>query len=188
MEGSKLGGPCNVPCLVALEMNPMLGGQWGSILLGGQWKVLSLVALGMFHVWLPLEGEGEISFSPLFTFYPIRFYLNLFAIDFKVLLYHGSKPLFHVFLSIFLTYKLQSCISKYQVFHTLITKLILIEDFFPFLEFMVSHMIMSYKPQAAQMNEKSPWELSLNLKLTQHPCDENPKTQEVRPHLKIECP
>jgi len=24
MEGSKLGGPWNVPCLVAIEMNPML--------------------------------------------------------------------------------------------------------------------------------------------------------------------
>jgi hypothetical protein len=31
---------------VALEMNLMLGGQWGSILLGGQWKVASLVAFG----------------------------------------------------------------------------------------------------------------------------------------------
>jgi hypothetical protein len=49
MKGSKLGDPWNVPCLVALEMNPMLGSQWGSILLGGQWKVPSLVALGMFH-------------------------------------------------------------------------------------------------------------------------------------------
>jgi hypothetical protein len=46
MEGSKLDGFWNVPCLVALEMNLMLGGQWGSILLGGQWKVASLVAFG----------------------------------------------------------------------------------------------------------------------------------------------
>ncbi len=106
MEGSKLGGPWNVPCLmafgmfhawwpltwiqclVALKMNLMLGGQWGSILFGGQWKVPSLVALGMFHAWVPLEGEGKTSFSPLSTFYLIRFYLNLFSIDFKELFYH----------------------------------------------------------------------------------------------------
>jgi len=55
MEGSKLGGPWKIPSLVALEMNPMLGNQWGSILLGDQWKVLILVALGMFYAWLPLE-------------------------------------------------------------------------------------------------------------------------------------
>jgi hypothetical protein len=36
---------------------------------GGLWKVPSLVVLGMFHVWLPLEGKGETSFSllPLLT-------------------------------------------------------------------------------------------------------------------------
>jgi hypothetical protein len=39
MEGSKLGGLWIVPCLVAFEMNPMLLGQWGNILLSGQWKV-----------------------------------------------------------------------------------------------------------------------------------------------------
>jgi hypothetical protein len=119
---SMFGGPWNVPCLmafgmfhawwplkriqclVALEMNPMLGGQWGSILFGGQWKVPSLVALGMFHAWVPLEGEGKTSFSPPSTFYPIRFYLNLFSIDFRELFYHYSRLLFHIFFS--LTYKL----------------------------------------------------------------------------------
>jgi hypothetical protein len=78
MEGSKFSGPWNVPYLVALEMNLMLGGQWGNILLGGQWKVLRLVAFGMFHVWLPLEAEGETSFSPPSTFHPKKIYLNLF--------------------------------------------------------------------------------------------------------------
>jgi len=29
----------------------------GIILFGGQWKVPSLVAIEMFHVWMPLEGE-----------------------------------------------------------------------------------------------------------------------------------
>jgi len=46
MEGSKFGGPRIVSCLVALEMNPMYGGQWGSILLSGQWKVPSLEVNG----------------------------------------------------------------------------------------------------------------------------------------------
>jgi hypothetical protein len=88
----------------------MLGGQRGSILFGGQWKVPSLVAFEMFHAWLLLEGEGEregeTSFSPPSIFHPIRFYINTFSIDFKVLLYHGSRPLLHVFLSFSLTYKL----------------------------------------------------------------------------------
>jgi hypothetical protein len=82
MEGSKLGGPWNVPCFVVLEMNPMFGGQWGSILFGGQSKVPSLAALGMFHASLPLEGEGEASFSPPSIFHAIKIYLNFFSIDF----------------------------------------------------------------------------------------------------------
>ncbi len=40
---------------------------------------------------------------------------------------------------------------------------------------MASHMATSYKPEAAQMNEKSVSESSLNLTLTQHPLDEDPK-------------
>jgi hypothetical protein len=51
--------------------------------------------------------------------------------------------------------------------------MILIEDFFLFLEFMALHMTTSYGPQVAQVNEKSSWESSLDLKLTQHPCDED---------------
>jgi hypothetical protein len=80
----------------------------GSILLSDQWTVPSLVAFGMFHAWLFLEGEGEgeASFSPPSTFYPIKFYLNLSFIDFRVLFYHGSRPLLRVFPSFCLTYKL----------------------------------------------------------------------------------
>jgi len=47
---------------VALERNPMLGGQWGIILFGGQWKVPSLVTLGrnpMGNVATPLLEECE---------------------------------------------------------------------------------------------------------------------------------
>jgi hypothetical protein len=55
LEGSKLGGQWGnillgghwkVPSLVAFEMNPMLGGQWGSILFSGHWKVPRLIAFG----------------------------------------------------------------------------------------------------------------------------------------------
>jgi hypothetical protein len=106
---------------------------------GGQWKVLGSVALGMFHAWLPmegsnvwwpLEGKKKTSFSHFSHSFPNKFYLNFFSIDFKVLFYHGFRSLLYVFLSFSLTYKFQSRISVYQVFHTLIVKLILIEDFF----------------------------------------------------------
>jgi len=93
-----LGGQWETFYLVALEMNWMFKGQWGNILFSGQWKVPSLVALWMFHVWLPLEGEGKTSFLFPSIFHLIKFYLYLFPIDFKVLFYHGSKPLLHIFL------------------------------------------------------------------------------------------
>jgi len=57
----QFGGQWKIPCLVTFGKNPILGGEWGSI-----------------HVWLPLEGEIEASFSPLPIFHPKRFYLNLF--------------------------------------------------------------------------------------------------------------
>jgi hypothetical protein len=66
--------------------------------------------------------------------------------------------------------------------------LILIEDltFFPFLEIMALRMVTSYGPQAAQANEESPPESSLDLTLTQHPRDEEPEPREVRVRLEIE--
>jgi hypothetical protein len=36
-------------------------------------------------------------------------------------------------------------------------------------------MATSYRPQVAQVNEKSAPETSLDLTLTQHPCDEDRK-------------
>jgi hypothetical protein len=68
--------------------------------------------------------------------------------------------------------------------------LILIEDltFFPFLEIMVSHMVTSYGPQAAQANEEPPPKSSLDLTLTQHPRDEEPEPREVRVCLEVEPP
>jgi hypothetical protein len=132
MEGSKLGGPWKESnvwrsigkhlawwpmeriqclevngeayCLVANGRNPMLGGQWGGILLGGQWKVPSLVAFG--------KRRKNILFT-FFHFPPNKIYLIFFPIDFKVLFYHGFRPLFYIFPSFSLTYKLQSHISMF---------------------------------------------------------------------------
>jgi len=65
-----------------LGMNPMLGRQRGIIFVwwpmesskfSGLWKVLNLVTLGMFHVWLPLEREGKTFLSPPSTFHPKDF-------------------------------------------------------------------------------------------------------------------
>jgi len=49
-------------------------------------------------------------------------------------------------------------------------------------------MIASYGPQAAQANEESPPESSLDLTLTQHPHDEEPEPREVRACLEVEPP
>ncbi len=51
---------------------------------------------------------------------------------------------------------------------------------------MASHMAMSYGPQATQMNEKFPQESPLDLTLTQHPDDENPKLRKMHFHFKVE--
>jgi hypothetical protein len=52
------------------------------------------------NVWWPKEGEGKGSFSPLPTFPPKQFYLDLhfFSFDIKVLFHHGSRLLFTHFL------------------------------------------------------------------------------------------
>jgi hypothetical protein len=54
----------------------MLKGKWETFLFGGQWKVPSLVPLGMFYVWLPLEGEGETLFFTSFYFSPQKILLK----------------------------------------------------------------------------------------------------------------
>jgi hypothetical protein len=50
---------------------------------------------------------------------------------------------------------------------------------------MVLRMITSYGLQATQMNEKPPRNLSLNLTITQHFCDDNPEPRKVCPHFKV---
>jgi hypothetical protein len=49
-------------------------------------------------------------------------------------------------------------------------------------------MVAFYGPQAAQANEEPPLKSFLNLTLTQHPCDEEPKPREVCAHLEVEPP
>ncbi len=51
---------------------------------------------------------------------------------------------------------------------------------------MASCMIMFYKLQVTQMNDKPPQESSLNLTLTQHPHDEDPKLRKMRLCLEVE--
>ncbi len=53
---------------------------------------------------------------------------------------------------------------------------------------MASCTITSYGLQAAQANEEPPPESSLDLTLTQHPCDEKPEPREVRARLEVEPP
>jgi hypothetical protein len=53
---------------------------------------------------------------------------------------------------------------------------------------MVLCMTTSYRSQVAQVNEELPRKSSLNLTLTQHLYDEDPKLGEVRPHLEVEPP
>jgi hypothetical protein len=52
---------------------------------------------------------------------------------------------------------------------------------------MASHMVTSYGPQVVA-NEESPPESSLDLTLTQHPCDEELKIREVCARLEVEPP
>jgi len=49
-------------------------------------------------------------------------------------------------------------------------------------------MVTSYRPQAAQVNEKSPPESSLDLTLTQHLRDEEPKLRKVHACLEVKPP
>ena len=53
---------------------------------------------------------------------------------------------------------------------------------------MASCMVTSYEPQAAQMNEESALESSLDLTLMQHPCDEDLAPQKVHARLEVDPP
>ncbi len=53
---------------------------------------------------------------------------------------------------------------------------------------MVWRMATSYEPQIAQVNGKPASKSSLNLTLTQHPCDKDLEPREVRTRLEIDPP
>jgi len=53
---------------------------------------------------------------------------------------------------------------------------------------MASRMVTSYGSQAAQANEESPPESSLDLTLTQHPRDEEPEPRKVCARLEVKPP
>ncbi len=53
---------------------------------------------------------------------------------------------------------------------------------------MASRVATFYGLQATQMNEESTLELSLDLTLTQHPCDEKPEPRKVHTCLEVDPP
>ncbi len=53
---------------------------------------------------------------------------------------------------------------------------------------MASRIATSYWPQATQVNEKSSFESSLDLTLTQHPGEEDLELQKVHTRLKVDPP
>jgi hypothetical protein len=62
----------------------------------------------------------------------------------------------------------------------------LVENLFFFLELMVSRMATSYEPQVTQANEKPALESSLDLTLTQYPCDQKLELRKVRACLEVD--
>jgi hypothetical protein len=72
--------------------------------------------------------------------------------------------------------------------HTFIVDSIWLKIFSLFLEIMTLHIVTSYGPQAAQVNEEPTTESSLDLTLTQHPCNEDPKPQEGHTCLEVDPP
>jgi hypothetical protein len=75
-----------------------------------------------------------------------------------------------------------------QIPPTFTADLILLKIFPLFLEIMASRMVTFYGPQAAKANEEPPSESSLDLTLTQHPCDEELEPREVCTRLEVEPP
>jgi hypothetical protein len=49
-------------------------------------------------------------------------------------------------------------------------------------------MATFYEPQAAQVNEELLSESFIDLRLMQHPCDENPEPREMHACLEVEPP
>jgi hypothetical protein len=81
-------------CLVA-------NGRFQCLVVFGRFQCL--VALERFQRLVAFERRRRIILFTYFHFRPQQFYLNFFfSIHLKVLLYHGSRPLFYVYFFIFL--------------------------------------------------------------------------------------
>ncbi len=143
-----------------------------------------------FIAWWPMEGEGKTPFH-FFPLSPQQILLKptIFSFDLKVLLYFGSRPLFTNFLPFpwFINYNCASPCNKSST-PSLSIWFWFWFYFFHLLEIMASHMVTSYRPQVVQMNEESPPESSLDLTLTQHPRNEDPKLWKMCVHLEVEPP
>jgi hypothetical protein len=127
-----------------------------------------------------LEGEDEISFSLPCNFHPMKFYLNIFSIDFRVLFNHYFTSFLHF--PWLINYNHVIWCTKIST-HSLLNWFSLN---FIFFEFMVLRMVMSYRLQTTQMNDKLPQESSLDLTQTHHLRDENFELWKFRLHLEIE--
>jgi hypothetical protein len=68
-------------------------------MLGGTWKVLSLVANGETFCLVAFGGGRKNIFFIVFHFPLQQILFIFFFIDFKVLLYHGSRLLLYAFFS-----------------------------------------------------------------------------------------
>ncbi len=154
------------------EGKSQFGGQWKVPMFGGPWK----------------EKEKHLFNTSQFP--PNLFLLkpSFFPFDLKVLIYHGSKLLLMHFLPFFLhiNYNHTSWCNKSST-HSL-PIWFWSNIFFPFLEIMASCMATSYELQVAQVKEELASKSSLDLTLTQHLYDEDPKLWEVCAHLEIDPP
>ncbi len=143
------------------------------------------MAFGLFHVWLLLEGEGKTSFSLPSAFHPIRFYLNLFSIDFSVVFYHGSKSLCRIFPSFSLTYKYNhtSWGTKSST-HSSPSWFWLKIFSFPWIHGITHDYVLQ---ASSHRNErKTTPRSSLDLTLTQHFHDEDCELWEMSPFFEVE--
>jgi hypothetical protein len=75
-----------------------------------------------------------------------------------------------------------------QVPLTFTANSILLKTFPLFLEIVASRMVTSYGLQAAQMIKEPAPESSLDLTLTQHPCDEDLALRKVHARLEVDPP
>jgi hypothetical protein len=137
--------------------------------------------------WWPMECEGN-TFSHLSTSPPINsLKLSIFSFDFEILLYHSSRSLLTPFFPFprSINYDFASRCNK-SFIPSLSIWFWLKIWFFLLLEIMALRTVTSYGPQAAQANEESPLDSSLQLTTMQHPCDEEPEPREVCAYLEGE--